>query len=223
MTEVQAKLGGTLLKSLLTLREQKGEMSLEDVGNIFVSMASKFNPAISEDDQFMHDEIRRLASYISDAKSEIFNISQNTKSEKVLTDASLHLDEVIKATEEATTNIMDAADTIQNNIAGIGGEKEQKIAEATHKIYEACNFQDITGQRITIVIKLLANIEERIAKLVALFGATETENASANTDGTNVITLPADDKDLLNGPQLAGKASSQAEIDQLFASLGGKK
>jgi len=224
MTDVQAKMGRILLKSLLTLRQEKGDMSLEDVGNIFVKMASTFNPSLSETDQFMHEEIRRLANYINEAKNEIFSISQNDKSEKVITDASLHLDEVIKATEEATTSIMDAADIIQNTVAGVGGEKEQKIVEATNQIYEACNFQDITGQRITIVIKLLANIEERIAKLVALFGASESDNTSAVNGGSAAeIILPADDKDLLNGPQLSGKASSQAEIDQLFASLGGKQ
>ena len=226
MNDVQAKLGRTLLKSLLKLRQQKGEVSLEDVGSIFVQMSSTFNPATSEADQFMHEEIRRLASYINDAKSEIFSISQNEKSEKAITDASSHLDEVIKATEQASTSIMDAADIIQNNAAGIGGEKEQKIIEATNQIYEACNFQDITGQRINKVIKLLANIEERITRLVTLFGATEEANTSTdNNNSNNVlnITLPTDDKDLLNGPQLSSNASSQAEIDQLFASLGGKK
>ncbi len=224
MTDMQAKLGRTLLKCLVDMRTQKGEISLEDVGAIFVSMASSLNPNVSEADQFMHEEIRRLATYIADAKKEIFSISQNDKSEKVITDASQHLDEVIKATEEASNQIMDAADIIQSNVGGVGGDKETKIMEATNQIYAACNFQDITGQRINKVIKLLANIEERIAKLNALFGQTEQANAATIEKNANVldIKLPLDDKDLLNGPQLAGQAATQDEIDKLFASLGGK-
>lgn len=224
MSDTQAKLGRTLLKSLVALREQKGDVSLEDVGQIFVDMASSINPQMSQADQFMHEEIHRLARHISEAKNEIFSISENSKSEKVIVDASLHLDEVIKATEQASNSIMDAADIIQNNAGGIGGEKETKIMEATNQIYEACNFQDITGQRINKVIKLLANIEERIAKLDELFGASEAAHAEAAKNGNVLsITLPADDKDLLNGPQLSGQASTQEEIDMLFASLGNKK
>lgn len=224
MSDTQAKLGRTLLKSLVALREQKGDISLEDVGQIFVDMAASINPQMSKADQFMHEEIHRLAHHITEAKKEIFSISENSKSEKVIVDASQHLDEVIKATEHASNSIMDAADIIQNNAGGIGGDKEAKIMEATNQIYEACNFQDITGQRINKVIKLLANIEERIAKLDELFGVSESAHAEVAKNGNVLsISLPADDKDLLNGPQLSGQASTQAEIDMLFASLGGKK
>jgi chemotaxis protein CheZ len=189
-------------------------IALEDVGAMFMQMASTLNPAGSTADQFMHQEIRRLAQDINNAKKEIFSISSDEKSETVLTDASMHLDEVIKATEKATNTIMDSADQIQNLVAGVGGDKETKITEATTRIYDACTFQDISGQRITKVIKLLGNIEERIAKLNSLFGSTDHVPKAAND--------PMSDKALLNGPQLAGQAASQTDIDALFNSLGGK-
>ena len=225
MSDMQITLGRTLLKSLVVLRQQKGDISLEDVGKIFVEMASSINPTLSAADHFLHDEIHRLAKHITEAKKEIFSISQNSKSEMVIVDASQHLDEVIKATEHASNSIMDAADIIQHNVAGVGGDKETKIMEATNQIYEACNFQDITGQRINKVIKLLASIEERIGKLDELFGTSDAMQASAEANGSNVVSmnLPLDDKDLLNGPQLSGKASTQEEIDMLFASLSAKK
>ena len=221
MTDLQTKLGRNLLKNLVVLREQKGEISLKDVGDIFISMSASLNPSNSQADQFMHQEISRLANYISEAKGEIFSIAQNDKSELVINDASAHLDEVIKATEEASNTIMDAADKIQGAVAGVGGDKEKEIMDATVNIYNACNFQDITGQRIRKVMKLLANIEERIGKLNELFGTEQ----SAPDESAHVVDIhaPVDEKDLLNGPQLAGKASSQNEIDALFASLGGGK
>ena len=218
MSDMQAKLGHTLLKSLVELRQQKGDISLEDVGEMFVRMAGSFSPNVSATDRFMHQEIARLANYIGDAKKEIFAISTNDKAEEVITDASAHLDEVIKSTEEATNTIMDAADKIQNAVAGVGGEKEQQITDASMRIYEACNFQDITGQRIRKVIKLLSSIEERVEKLNELFGNDEAIAAAANSnDRTGEI-----DKDLLNGPQLSSQAATQDDIDALFASLSSK-
>lgn len=211
------KLGRMVLKGLVDLRESKGNLSLEDVGGMFVNIAKDINPDTSEADLFLHQEISRLASYIEDAKVEIFSISANDKQEDVLIDASQHLDEVIKHTEEATTVIMDSADVVMHEAGGIGGDKEEKIMAAVNEIYESCNFQDITGQRIQKVMKLIATIEERVAKLNDLFGTAGAEN-DALQGGAKEMT----DADLLNGPQLSESAASQEEIDQLFASLGGK-
>jgi chemotaxis protein CheZ len=215
-TDTQMKLGKALLLNLVKLREQKGDLSLEDVGGMFLNMASSLAPSTATTDVFMHQEIKRLAQYIVDAKQEIFAISTNDKKEQVIMDASQHLDEVIKATEKATTSIMDAADQISNMATGLGGDRAKEIMAMTSAIYEACNFQDITGQRINRVIKLLANIEERINKLNELFGNEMLAS------GSDEPAKPLTDKDLLNGPQLPGDASSQADIDALFASLGGK-
>lgn len=224
MSDVQLKLGQALLDGISELRRQKEEMSLEDVGGIFMQVAASINPSGSVMDKLMHQEIARLASYITDAKKEIFAISSSEKSRQTILDASQHLDEVIKATEEASNAIMDAADAIQNAASGVGGDKEAQIQEATGRIYEACNFQDITGQRITKVIKLLENIEERVSRLNSLFGASEGNgsSAAANTD-LNSVTLPKDDKELMNGPQLSGQGVSQDDIDALFSNVAGKK
>lgn len=214
MTGIQAKMGRTLLKSLIVLKDQKQGLTLEDVGDLFIKLAAAFYPT-AEADEYMHQEIRRLAAYINDAKKEIFAMSTNAKAEQVITDASQHLDEVIKSTEQATLRIMDAADKIRAAASGIGGEKEKALNDVVNAIYDACNFQDITGQRITKVIKLLENIESRIDKLNTLFG---TEKAAKPDPETG----PLDEKDLLNGPQLPGKGVSQSEVDALFASLSGK-
>jgi len=211
---------------MISAREQKGDITLEDVGGIFMKMASTLSPANGLVDQFVHQEIARLAKYITDAKQEIFAIQTNEKSEDAILDASQHLDEVIKSTEEATNTIMDAADAVQNAASGVGGEKEQQIMDATTRIYDACTFQDITGQRITKVIRLLASIEERIGKLNDLFGSEPPIAANSDVNGAangaakaGEIVLPKDDKDLLNGPQLSGQGTSQADIDKLLAGL----
>jgi len=222
MQDMQSKLGKELLKTMVSLREQKGTISLEDVGGIFMRMASSLNPTNSTVDGFVHTEIARLAKYIIEAKSEIFAIQTNDKSEDVILDASQHLDEVIKHTEEATNTIMDAADKVQAGAAGIGGDKEAQIMDATNRIYDACAFQDITGQRIRKVINLLENIEGRINKLNDIFGAAPVfAEAEASRSLSAVSVLPKNDKDLLNGPQLKSQGVKQDDIDALFSSLGG--
>jgi chemotaxis protein CheZ len=148
MNDIQQKLGHSLLQNLVKIRQEKGDLSIEDVGGLFVQMASSLSPSSSEADRFMHQEIERLAQYIINAKGEIFAISTNDKNEQVIMDASQHLDEVIKSTEEATTKIMDAADKIQSLATVMGGDRAREIVNTTGEIYEACNFQDITGQRI---------------------------------------------------------------------------
>ncbi len=221
MSEMQAKLGRTLLKTMVQLREEKGSISLQDIGGIFMNMASTVNPSTSSVDEFVHSEIGLLAKYIIDAKQEIFAIQTNDKAEDVIMDASAHLDEVIKHTEEATTEIMDAADIVLANATGVGGEKEEQIMAATNRIFDACTFQDITGQRIRKVIKLLENIEERINKLNDLFGSAPKFAESQQENAADVV-VPINEKDLLNGPQLRANAASQDDIDTLFASLGNK-
>lgn len=218
MSDMQSKLGRTLLTSMVATREQKGELGLEDVGEIFMNMAASLSPNAGPVDSFVHHEIANLAKYIDDAKKEIFSIQTNNKAEDAIFDASQNLDEVIKATEEATNTIMDAADAVQNAANGVGGEKEQQIMDATTRIYDACTFQDITGQRITKVIRLLATIEESIGKLNDLFGS-EPEMIPNNSMKSGEIILPKDDKDLLNGPQLSGNGTSQDDIDKLLAGL----
>ena len=158
MPDMQSKLGKELLKTMVELRQVKGDITLQDVGGIFMNMASSLNPGESNVDKFVHEEIERLAKYIGDTKQEIFAMQTNDKAEAVIMDASAHLDEVIKHTEEATNTIMDACDKVQAGAAGVGGEKEAQIMDAANIIYDACAFQDITGQRIRKVIKLLQNI-----------------------------------------------------------------
>ncbi len=223
MSDMQSTLGKTLLTSMVRTREKNGMITLQDVGNIFINMASSLNPSNSVVDSFVHQEIAKLANYIGEAKNEIFAIQTNARAEDAISDASLHLEEVVKATEDATNKIMDAADAVQNAASGVGGEKEQKIMDATTIIYDACAFQDITGQRIRKVITLLENIEDRVNKLNGIFGSApkiEEDNSPTQNIDPSKITVPVDDKDLLHGPQHEGKGASQDEIDALLAKFG---
>ena len=69
----QAKLGTALLHNLIKLREQKGEVRIEDVGQMLEGIASTFHHETenTKADAFIRNEIQKMADYITEAKKEI--------------------------------------------------------------------------------------------------------------------------------------------------------
>lgn len=163
-------------------------------------------------------EIEKMAAYILNAKKEIAAIVPDGEGdEKQINVASLELTEVIKATEDATNRIMDAAEAIQN-IADSAepSSMRDKLTEHAADLMQACTFQDITGQRIRKVLRLHEHIEARVGNLIKIFGGALPEGYSIK-DIPSASNRP--DEALMNGPQLGKDAPSQAEIDKLFSSL----
>jgi len=170
----------------------------------------------------VYGELERLAAYIDAAKREIAEIRPQDVKEEYLPGATDELDAIIEATADATNTIMDNCEVVESVMGDVGDAVAAKLMDATTHIYEACTFQDITGQRIGKVVTALKNIEERIDALVLTFGDEQAKPRkktakpeSAGKKDKKDIT----DADLLEGPQLGGKAKSQAEIDDLLASF----
>ena len=101
--------------------------------------------------------------------------------------------------------------------AQMPAEIAEQVTNAVTQVYESCNFQDITGQRITKVVKTLKHIEDRVEALVAAFG-DEIQKYRQTHPHEEPQQKSADEK-LLNGPQLPDDAGKQADIDALLASF----
>lgn len=174
----------------------------------------------------LRTELRALANSIQQTKVEIAALRPKDKDEDDrLMAVTSELDAIVTATEKATQGILDAAERIDHLAASVRSHEKDSFAqglvdeirEQIITIFEACNFQDITGQRVTKVVNALKHIEQRIGALVAAFGAEwEQETAPAAQSGPG---KPLGDADLLNGPQLPTVASKQDEIDALLASF----
>jgi chemotaxis protein CheZ len=160
-------------------------------------------------------EVEKIGEYISQAKVEMAAISlseQQSGNDKNIAHATLELNEVIRHTEEATNTIMDAAEKIMG-LSADAGKAGGPLNECAMNIMEACSFQDITGQRIRKVLKTLDQIELRVGNLIKLFGGKLPENLSIG----EIETAPRRaDEELMNGPQLSGEGTSQADVDKLF-------
>jgi chemotaxis protein CheZ len=164
----------------------------------------------------LYDELGALARYIQQARSEIAAVRPAEIGSKHIPSATDELDAVVGATERATGQIMDACETIETISGKLAGEVSTALVDAVTSIYEACSFQDITGQRITKVVKTLKHIEEQVSKLLDAFGEELAKTQQpADSEGPAVLS----DADLLNGPQLPGRGVDQAEIDRLLASF----
>lgn len=192
-------------------------VKVEDVAEVVDSMMSTMQGDVTSADLELYGELESLSSYIRSAKSEIAQLRPDDVKEKYLSSASDELDAIVDATADATNSIMDATEIVEDVMNDIGGTANERLMEATTKIYEACTFQDITGQRITKVVTALKHIEEKIDALVDAFGSEISKYKQENPedDGPKEIT----DEDLLEGPQLEGQGKSQEDIDALLASF----
>jgi chemotaxis protein CheZ len=122
------------------------------------------------------------------------------------------LEEVVNSTAQATQAVLTAAEAIdqvaQNLSAALTGKFEQGLAQDVHdlviKIYEACNFQDLTGQRITKVLSILDFVETHVARML--------------DEINNPATARRDGEQYLHGPRLESDSghATQAEIDRMF-------
>ena len=172
----------------------------------------------------IHEAIRRTKQDIGGLERSAFIGPQMAR-------VGRELDAVIAGTEQATQNILKSAEDIEqiaNTLASmLKGSYElglvQDLRDHVVKIFEASNFQDLTGQRIGKVIATLKFIEDHINRMQEIWRGIETAappssgSASRPHAGAHAAVVEAG---LLNGPRLAGDIghASQADIDLLFDS-----
>lgn len=206
---------------LAALREEHGDtVRVSEISNVVNSIMATMKGDLTASDLELYNELEALANYIREAKMDIASLRPDEVKDQYIPTASDELDAIVQATEVATNTIMDSTEEIEAVMANLDGENAEKLMNATTNIYEACGFQDITGQRITKVVNALKDIEDKIEGLVTAFGSEidkvkETmPKEDPKPEGTELT-----DEDLLGGPQAEGEAATQAEIDALLASF----
>jgi len=201
------------------LREQHGDsVKVADIASVVESMMATMKGDLTATDLELYSELEALAKYIHAAKADIAALRPDEVKDDYLPTAADELDAIVAATENATNSIMDATEMVEGLMDQVDPDAANTIMDATTQIYEACGFQDITGQRTTKVVKALKDIEEKIDALVDAFGS-EIEKYKKLNPKEEEPEEQMTDKDLLAGPQLEEKAQTQDEIDALFASF----
>jgi chemotaxis protein CheZ len=167
-------------------------------------------------------ELDLIYDAINRTKQEIATLHVTGFKGQEMARVSRELGAVVGGTEKATQQILQAAEYIvetANNLSvavKMGQEAgiAQDIQDRVIQIFEACNFQDLTGQRITKVMATLKFIEEHVVRMMEIWGGIE---AFKDFEGVAHATHDKEIR-LVNGPKLdddQGHASQQ-DIDALF-------
>jgi chemotaxis protein CheZ len=156
-------------------------------------------------------EVEELAQTVANARAEIAALRADDITGDHIPSATDELDAIVAHTAAATEIILECCETMDRLGPTLAGEAGQALQDVTTKIYEACSFQDITGQRITKVVSTLKSIEHKVAHIIEVF------RRDAFTDGHKPVV--EEEVSLLNGPQLPANAMDQSDIDALLASF----
>lgn len=195
-----------------------GEMvAVRDIAEVVESMMTSLRGELDSATSRIGGELKDMIDFIDNAKKEISEISPSALAKNDIPGAADHLDAVIEHTEQAAGQIMDCADEITTIASEVDGELSERLHAIATRIFEASSFQDITGQRVTKVVRVLKTLEERLAKLADI--ADDKSHTYEKKTEYDAQGVALDHKDLLNGPQLPANANNQDDIDALLASF----
>jgi chemotaxis protein CheZ len=167
-------------------------------------------------------ELDAIYEAIERTKREIATLRYAGAQGQEITRVTDELGAIVLGTETATNSILASAekiDELSSNLSSrlSGGDQEiaREILDNVISIFEACNVQDITGQRISKVVNAMKFIDERVHHMIDIWGGLESFKDVETIDDSR----RQGDAALLNGPALATDQgiTSQDAIDALFS------
>ena len=167
-------------------------------------------------------ELDLIYDAINRTKREIAVLHGKSFSGEEMARVNGELGAVVGGTEEATQQILEAAEAIDQSASAlmkVNSPDQQKllseeIQEKVVSIFEACNFQDLTGQRIKKVMTTMKFIENHITVMMDIWGGVDAIKSHAPP----IVDTREGDEKFLNGPKLDDDVghASQDDIDALF-------
>lgn len=160
--------------------------------DMLLSAIERLEGVVTSERQTVHVErvrgdIMDMAQAIARTKAEISAISAPDHDHSRLNVASVALDAIVRATERATSEILSAAENVQEAAwtlreAGSDGEICDALDRDATQIYTACSFQDLTAQRTARIVQTLRYLEERLAAMIAIWDDGAAPSATAAAD-----------------------------------------
>lgn len=208
----------------LRLPEGTASATVAPVAAASESEAAPSKVDIPEGDE-LRAELRALQAAINDTRREIAALRQMGKPPAHLATATDELDAVVQATESATECILSSSERIDHLLGALRNRASadetagiDEIGEQVTRIFESCNFQDITGQRITKVVNALKFVEARVDRMIEVLGGDDVIEEVEQQVVAGASDAQVDDEShLLCGPQLDQHKISQDDIDRFFS------
>jgi chemotaxis protein CheZ len=193
--------------------QTSSEPSFAEVMKLAALAAESMQSFCESMDATTYKELRDIARYIENMKQEIGVFQVNDLKESRIPAAGQELDAIIKATEDATNTIMENAEALMAADASDPKAYQTLVNDRIMKIFEACSFQDITGQRVAKVVETLQMIEARVGRFAE---AVQAKDVQGFLDEREAAREKRKEKLMLHGPQLAGKGIDQKKVDDMF-------
>lgn len=193
-------------------KDRAGDVSLNDVMHLAEIMSGSMHDYLTTVQPAVTKELTVIAQEISRMKSEITSLRANDMTTSKIPDAGRELDAIVEATEEATNSIMEAAEEIMGADPSDSEAYQQMVSAKMIEIFEACTFQDITGQRISKVVTTLNYIDERVSAFVEHLRITEDMEPEAEMSEEERRKQDL----ILHGPQHGGEGVSQNDVDDML-------
>jgi chemotaxis protein CheZ len=171
----------------------------------------------------MRGELDSMKDAIVRTKADLAALYRSENSGKGMRRAADELDAVVESTERATTTLLSVVEDVEARASMLRSMQltadarphVDAILDQVIRAYEACNFQDLTGQRISKIVQVMKFIEEHLDRVIAAWSALDSFRDLVASGAT-----PADDGEqgLLNGPKLPDDPGhvDQTDIDALF-------
>jgi len=198
-----------------TGKEDKQPLSLAEALTLAQSSMADMETAITRIHSEVFREFREISRAITKTKSEISALQANDIRSERIPEAGRELIAVVDATEDATNCIMECAETIMTADPSNPATYHNVVNENVMAIFEACSFQDLTGQRISRVVETLEHIEKRVSKFAERVGVAD-QDPNVPVDREEQDRQKRKKDLLIHGPQNQGEGASQDQIDNLL-------
>lgn len=194
-------------------RDRQGDVTLNDVIDLAEVMTGSMREFLHSVQPTITTELTAIADEISRLKVEIVNLRPNDMKNNQIPEAGRELDAIVESTESATHTIMEAAETIMAAGDMDHDAYQGLVNDKMIEIFEACAFQDITGQRISKVVNALNAIDSRVSAFVERLRIAESDDAPLEETDEERRRRDL----ILHGPQHAGEGVSQADVDSMLS------
>ncbi|ADU62727.1 MAG: protein phosphatase CheZ [Pseudodesulfovibrio sp.] len=200
-------------------------------------LEGEFYRRVNED---LQDGLKKIYHEVKAAKggNEIKSIETAFNPEELFSETSDQLDAVLRTTEKAAVDIIDIVEKLQDMQTTVdkivkgfesGGvtkqdrvrlkEINQTLGNDLSTIMVTLSFQDLTGQRIKIIINSIREVEKIVRQVMLSTGLMIRQREKEPDKDINSLSLDAKTQasSKLQGPS---EGSKQGDVDDLLASLG---
>jgi len=195
------------------LKQKRENVTFHDIIALAEVSAQSLQSFFQAMDAKVYGELREIAGYIETMRHEIGALQVNDLKNTRIPLAGEELGAIVQATEAATNTIMECAEAVMGADASDPAAYKALVDEKMMVIFEACSFQDITGQRIAKVVETLQHIEERVSRFADVMQAKDIDGFLNESERERAERRV---KFLLHGPQLSGGGVDQAKVDEMF-------